>query len=48
MGGLLDELRTEREWVVADLVARHAIEYEAEDIKALLDKLYSTGSLRKA
>ncbi len=47
MEGLLDELRSERELLVEELVERHAVEYEAEDIKALLDKLYSTGSIRK-
>ena len=47
MTGLLDELRTEREWVVDDLVARHAVESKAGDIRALLDELYSTGSIRK-
>jgi hypothetical protein len=47
MRGLLDELRSERVFIVDELVARHAVEYEAEDVKSLLDKLHSTGSIRK-
>lgn len=47
MAGLLDELCTERDCIVEELVARHAGEHEAKEIKALLDELYSTGSIRK-
>ncbi|MCX4240539.1 JmjC domain-containing protein [Paraliomyxa miuraensis] len=47
MKGLLDDLRTERAWIVDELVARHAVEHEAKAIEVLLDELHSTGSIRK-
>lgn len=47
LSGLLDDLRTGDAWVVDDLVARHAVGYEANEIRALLDELHSTGAIRK-
>lgn len=47
MAGLLDDLRTERRFLVGDLVDRHAVEYDPNDIKALLDGLYASGAVEK-
>lgn len=47
MAALLDELRSERVLAVEELVARHAVEYDPNDIKALLDELYASGSIRR-
>lgn len=47
MAGLLDDLRTEREFVVERLVTRHAVEYDPNDVKALLDQLHASGGVRR-